>query len=212
MKKIHTKGITYLQTLEGTDKWYWGTDFIHGDLYEAEELFKNRGEIKGNTLLFVSYPSGKITEPIKAQKGQYFGKPIYYENHIIIFLVDFCNGLMRLEKYDEALCETSTIVSIPLSEVTDCYNLMPNLYPLMLTRHGSEDIFEIIYPFRAKFPIGSNESFYFKKGEQLYFSAWVEDEEYREEIIVRDMISGEIIKRIDGSLMAMPDGQIWLLN
>ena len=41
MKSINTKGITYLEKLEGATKWYWGTDYIHGDLYEAEELFNN---------------------------------------------------------------------------------------------------------------------------------------------------------------------------
>ena len=39
MKQIETQGITYLEPLKGSQHWYWGTDYISGDLYEAEELF-----------------------------------------------------------------------------------------------------------------------------------------------------------------------------
>ena len=41
IKKIHTGGITYIQPLTGTDEWYWGTDYTSGDLYEAEELYRD---------------------------------------------------------------------------------------------------------------------------------------------------------------------------
>ena len=40
-KKVDTQGITYLELLSGSREWYWGTDYIHGDLYEAEELFRD---------------------------------------------------------------------------------------------------------------------------------------------------------------------------
>ena len=39
-KKIDTQGITFLEVLDGSDEWYFGTDYFHGDLYEAEEIFK----------------------------------------------------------------------------------------------------------------------------------------------------------------------------
>lgn len=212
MKPINTKGITYLEKLEGTTKWYWGTDYIHGDLYEAEELFNNNHKIKSNTLLFVSYPDGKVIEPIKAQDGQYFGRPIYYNNNIIILIVDFNKQLIKLEQYDDITSEIVNIVSIPLSEVKDCYNLMLNTYPLMLTREGNENVFEIIYPNKIQFPIGNGESFYFRKDDHLYFSVWVEDEQYREELIIRDINTGDIIEKKAGAITVMPDGQVWLLS
>ena len=212
MKPINTKGITYLEKLEGTTKWYWGTDYIHGDLYEAEELFNNNHKIKSNTLLFVSYPDGKVIEPIKAQDGQYFGRPIYYNNNIIILIVDFNKQLIKLEQYDDIASEIVNIVSIPLSEVKDCYNLMLNTYPLMLTREGNENVFEIIYPNKIQFPIGNGESFYFRKDDHLYFSVWVEDEQYREEVIIRDINTGDIIEKKAGAITVMPDGQVWLLS
>lgn len=198
--------------MEGTTKWYWGTDYIHGDLYEAEELFNNNHKIKSNTLLFVSYPDGKVIEPIKAQDGQYFGRPIYYNNIIIILIVDFNKQLIKLEQYDDITSEIVNIVSIPLSEVKDCYNLMLNTYPLMLTREGNENVFEIIYPNKIQFPIGNGESFYFRKDDHLYFSVWVEDEQYREEVIIRDINTGDIIEKKAGAITVMPDGQVWLLS
>jgi len=201
-----------LEKLEGTTKWYWGTDYIHGDLYEAEELFNNNHKIKSNTLLFVSYPDGKVIEPIKAQDGQYFGRPIYYNNNIIILIVDFNKQLIKLEQYDDITSEIVNIVSIPLSEVKDCYNLMLNTYPLMLTREGNENVFEIIYPNKIQFPIGNGESFYFRKDDHLYFSVWVEDEQYREEVIIRDINTGDIIEKKAGAITVMPDGQVWLLS
>ncbi len=201
-----------MEKLEGTTKWYWGTDYIHGDLYEAEELFNNNHKIKSNTLLFVSYPDGKVIEPIKAQDGQYFGRPIYYNNNIIILIVDFNKQLIKLEQYDDITSEIVNIVSIPLSEVKDCYNLMLNTYPLMLTREGNENVFEIIYPNKIQFPIGNGESFYFRKDDHLYFSVWVEDEQYREEVIIRDINTGDIIEKKAGAITVMPDGQVWLLS
>lgn len=212
LKLINTQGITYLEKLEGTTQWYWGTDYIHGDLYEAEELFNNSHKIKSNTLLFVSYPDGKVIEPIKAQDGQYFGRPIYNNNKIIILLVDFNKQLIKLEQYNEITSEIVNIVSIPLSEVKNCYNLMIKISPLMLTREGDENIFEIIYPNKMQFQIGYNESFCFRKDDHLYFSAWFEDEEYREEVVIRDINTGDIIEKKAGAITVMPDGQVWLLT
>ena len=41
MKTIKTDGITYIDLVpHGTDEWYYGISYEHGDLYEAEEVFK----------------------------------------------------------------------------------------------------------------------------------------------------------------------------
>ena len=175
-------------------------------------MFNNNHAIRSNTLLFVSYPNGKVIEPIKSQNGQYFGRPIYYDNHIIILLVDFNNQLIKLEKYNEITSVIENITSIPLSEIKDCYNLLLHTSPLMLTRQGNEGYFEIIYPNKSRFPIGNNETFCFRKNDKLYFSAWFEDDEYREEVIIRDINTGQILEKKPGSITVMPDGQTWLLS
>ena len=148
----------------------------------------------------------------KPHDGQYFGRPIYYNNHIIILLVDFNNQLIKLEKYNESTSEIVNIVSIPLSEVKDCYNLMISLSPLMVTRQGHEKSFEIIYPSKIQFQIESKESFCFRKDDNLYFSTWYEDENYREEVIIRDIHTGKIIDKKPGAITIMPDGQVWVLS
>ena len=47
-------------------------------------------------------------------------------------------------------------------------------------------------------------------GDRLYFSAWFEDPDYREEVVVRSFATGAVAERIPGALMEMPDGQRWI--
>lgn len=54
-------------------------------------------------------------------------------------------------------------------------------------------------------------SFSFLDGDKMYTEIWYEDPDYREETLVRDLATGEILERIPGSLHVMPDGQKWLL-
>ena len=42
-------------------------------------------------------------------------------------------------------------------------------------------------------------------------SEWYEDPDYREELLVRDYDTGELLERIPGSFRRMPNGQRWLL-
>ena len=49
MKIIDIRGIPNMEPVRGgTDEWYWATDYIHGDLYEAEELFRDGHPVKSN--------------------------------------------------------------------------------------------------------------------------------------------------------------------
>lgn len=213
MKRIETQGIAYIEPLDGNRReWYWGTDYASGDLYEAEELFRDGHPVNQNKLIFVHYPDGRAVQPIPAKQGQYFGRPTFYQGRIAILLVDFPAGQIRILQYDDALGQVSTLVEIPLSAVKDCYNLMLETSPLMLARHGMEDSFQLIWPERVSFPIGERETFLFREGQKLYFSSWREEPEYQEEILVRSMSTGEIIERILGTLMFMPDGQKWILT
>ena len=82
----------------------------------------------------------------------------------------------------------------------------------MLARHGMEDSFQLIWPERVSFPVGERESFLFREGGRLYFSTWQDEPEYHEEVLVRSMDTGELIERISGALMFMPDGQRWILT
>ena len=211
IKQIGTQGITNITPLDGSCEWYWGTDYTGGDMYEAEELFKQGHPVDRNRLVLIHYPDGKLIQAV-AEKGQYFGCPIFYNNKIITLMADFINEAIKIMQLDALSGQSTLIAAIPLSDVEDCYNLMLKASPLMLTRQGNDNKFQVLWPERAEFDIGNTESFCFKNGEYLYFSAWYEDPDYREEAIVRKSGTGEIIDRIPGSMWAMPDGQMWVLT
>ena len=88
IKRINTGGISYLAPLTGSREWYWGTDYTSGDLYEAEELFRDGHRIRQNRLIFVHYPDGRVVEPVQAREGQYFGRPAW-DGGVVILLADF---------------------------------------------------------------------------------------------------------------------------
>ena len=207
IKKIHTGGIVYIQPLDGTDEWYWGTDYISGDLYEAEELFRDGHRIDRNRLIFVHYPDGLVVEPVTAQEGQYFGLPAYEDGQILILLADFAAGEIRVLSYKE---EVETVQVLPLSEIEDCYNLMLHGSPVCLTRQTA-DRFQMIWPDRADFAIAPQETFCWRDGDRLYFSRWYEDPDYREETVVRQMPDGSVLEQYPGSPAIMPGGRKWVL-
>lgn len=211
MKKISTHGITNLVPLEGSTEWYFGIDYASGDLYEAEELFKQGHPINCNKLEFVHYPDGAVTS-MPSQEGQYWGLPIYYDNHILTLLVDFSAGEIKITQFNEDMKEAKLLTMLPLSDVEDCYNLLLRSEPPMLTRQASDNKFQILWPERVEFITEPTESFYFRIENKLYFSAWYEDPNYRDEVIIREVDTGKIIERFAGTLMTMPDGQVWILS
>lgn len=211
MKEIKTNGIYYLEPLSGTREWYWGSDYTHGDLYEAEKLFYMNHPVKSNRLIFVHYPDGNMVEPVEAKEGCYFGSPIFYNGKIKFIRVNFPKGIIEILQYEDAKNKVSRVALIPLSEVADCYNLLLHIKPLMLTRQPGDHMFQIIWPEKVAFEVGATESFCGRVDDKLYFSAWYEDPDYREEIIIRKFPSGQIIERISGSVMDMPDNQFWKL-
>lgn len=144
--------------------------------------------------MFVHYPEGEVIEPVLAEPGQYFEKPIYDNGRFIMLLVDFPLAKINIIAYKPETKKISSLVTLPLAVAENCRNLALRLSPLMLVRQ-SDDKFQILWPENKSFPIGSTEGFYFRKEEKLYFSAWYEDPDYRVEIIIRDFDTGEVIKR-----------------
>lgn len=212
MKIIETNGITYLESLGASENWYWGTDYIMGDLYEAEEVYNAGTDFKPNRLIFVHYPDGEIFEPIRAEKNQYLGLPAYIEGVIYILLVDFDKKLIRLFQCSSDLNDIYVKAEIPLDEVKDCYNLNINGSPVMVTRQGAENLFQVIWPEKVNFAIGERESFINRVGDSLYFSEWYEDEEYREEVNIREFATGNLIEKMDGTFFSLKNNVNWILK
>lgn len=215
MKTIETNGITYLELIPyGTDEWYYGISYEHGDLYEAEEVFKDGHEIEGRNLILIHYPDGEVYRPVQKTQGVYPAEPVYYGGSIYILNVDFPKDLIQILKFDCDSRGIAVIEELSLSSIKNCYNLQLNTAPLTLTRQcvGTNE-FEIIWPEKMQLDLGDHDSFYLRDGDKLYFSRWYEegdDADYRywEETIVRNL-EGKIIEVYPGDIRKMPNGEMW---
>ena len=99
MKTIQTNGITNINELPGSGGWYWGIDCTGGDLYEAQELYRDGHEICRSRLLFLHSPDGQTAEPVRAERGQYFGVPVMYREQIFLLLADFPAEKIRIFRW-----------------------------------------------------------------------------------------------------------------
>ena len=162
MKEIDTYGIHWIEPLEGSGEWFWGTDYSSGDLYEAENLFKKGYSVEPNRLVFVHYPEGEVIEPVLAEPGQYFEKPIYDNGRFIMLLVDFPLAKINIIAYKPETKKISSLVTLPLAVAENCRNLALRLSPLMLVRQ-SDDKFQILWPGTKVFRLDLQRAFIFEK-------------------------------------------------
>ena len=117
---------------------------------------------------------GTVYEPVRTESGQYLGRPVYHSGQVILLLVDFPKGEIRILIFRETDGTTEPLAVLPLSAVEDCYNLMLEASPLMLTRSAHDNQFQIIWPERRDFAIEDHEFFEFLEGNRLYTSVWYE--------------------------------------
>lgn len=207
--RIDTHGIGYLETMEGTD-WRWGMDYTNGDLYEAEELYRDGHPIRQTHLVFLRCPEPRAYEPVTAREGQYFGRPCCDGGRVYVLLVDFSRREILIYRCAADMLSAEVHACVPLDAVPDCYNLMLHAHPLTLTRQGCQE-FQVVWPEQSAFALDLTETLDCRDGGELIFSKWYEDPDYREEAVVRRYPTGEVLERVDGTLTTMPDGQKWLL-
>ena len=213
MKTIDIQGMTNMELVrEGTDEWYWATDYIHGDLYEAEELFRSGHPVRSNRLYLIHYPDGTVYEPLPPVDGQYLGTPVYDGSSVVLLVVSFNESAIRILRFLHQQGEVQEIAQLPLSAVKDCYNLILHTSPLSLTRQPNDGVFEIIWPEQVCFTINDRETLNFREGDKLYFNIWYEDPNYREETLVRSVQDGAILERLPGDIRIMPNGERWLIK
>lgn len=211
MKTIDLHGITNMEPVRGgTAEWYWSTDYIHGDLYEAEELFHMGHPVQSNRLYLIHEPDGTVYEPVPAVVGQYLGDPVYDNGAVALLAVNFPEGVIRILRFRAG--ETQVVEQLPLSAVKNCYNLMLHTSPLSLTRQPGDNTVEIVWPEQVRFAIEERETLNFREGDKLYFTVWHEDPDYREETVVRSVKDGTILNRFSGDIRIMPNGEKWLVK
>ena len=216
IKTIETDGITYIEPVPGAaNEWYYGLDYEHGDLYEAEEIFNDGHVVKGRKLCLVHYPDGEVFFPVPKTEGHYSEKPVFLDDGIYIIDVDFQNGTIRIIRFDCNDHRVSIYAELPLSTVKDCYNLQLHTSPLTLSRQCGNEL-EIVWPEKVSLSMGDHDSFFLRDGGKLFFNRWFEEGEgadykYWEETIVRDL-NGNVIEILPGDILQMPDGEIWHLK
>lgn len=211
IRKIPTDGIAYLRKLEGSDLFY-GIDHCGDDLYEAKELFEMDHRLDHNRLIFVTYPEGIVYEPLTAEKGGYFGDPVFDEGLIFILKVDFNKRKLIIYRSDLKFKEIMVHVQLDMEEDEDCYNLRLVRYPVTLIKTSKDNLFRILWPLKTEFEIDPHESFDHRIDEYLIFSMWFEDPDYREEAIIRRYPDGEKLWNHKGSIFTTDDGQEWLVG
>ena len=97
MRTIDIRGITNIELVRGgTSEWYWATDYVHGDLYEAEELFRQKNSVQSNRLYLIHYPDGMVYEPVLPVDGQYLGYPVFDGESVVLLVVNFTESAIRL--------------------------------------------------------------------------------------------------------------------
>lgn len=169
MKTIDIYGMTNMELVrEGTDEWYWATDFIHGDLYEAEGLLRQEHSVQSNRLCLIRYPDGMVYEPLPPVEGQYLGTPVYDGNSVVILVASFTESAIRILRFLHQQEEVQEIAQLPLSAVKDCYNLILHTSPLSLTRQTNDGTFEIVWPEQVCFAINDKETLNFRDGDKLH--------------------------------------------
>ena len=79
MKALDIHGMTNMELVRGeTDEWYWATDYIHGDLYEAEELFRQGHPVRSNRLYLIHYPDGTVYEAVSSTNRSHFDSDLCF--------------------------------------------------------------------------------------------------------------------------------------
>lgn len=213
MDIIKIEGIpeAYPELVDGTMDWYFCQEGknLFCDLYDAEEIVKSGENFSGMICHLIHYPEGTVHSPFKLKENVYIQKPIWDNGKLYFLSVDFHKRKIQIYIYFPDSRKIEMIKELPLGAVKDCYNLMLKVSPLMLYRGANDGIYEIVWPENKKIEIGQREGLLFRDGDDLYFYEWYEDPEYHENVIIRDLNTGEIKEKYSGYLLKLPKGVYW---
>ena len=105
------------------------------------------------------------------------------------------------------------ITEMPFSKVEDMINLRLEVSPFVLVKYDIQNYtIDFLWPKEKRIQFEENEFLNFQNDGKIYTSKWIEDPHYREEIIIRDAETGEILERMPGYLRRMPDGSVWVMT
>lgn len=211
MKEFHGFESMYMEPVKDSAEWYWCDDSGVVDLYDAEQMARSGGVFPGMRGCLIHFPDGRVYEPFPERENVYVERPVWNRGRLYFLKADWNSREISLFVWNGE--EPEPLASIPCSDVKDCYNLQLISSPVTLVRSdGLEDELELIWPERRRMRLEENESVQFRDEMRLYMFRWQEDPEYHEEVLIRDVDSGEILARFPGSVARMPDGSIWKMT
>lgn len=203
---------TYPEKVEGTDSWYYAQLTPCSEAYEVP-CFK--GEYPGTRLYFFEYPSGNVFEPIEQEKNVFLERPVYEykDNSFGIIRYDFNKEVIQVFIFKPDCSSVEIITEMPFSKVGDMINLRLEVSPFVLVKYDIQNYtIDFLWPKEKRIQFEENEFLNFQNDGKIYTSKWIEDPHYREEIIIRDAETGEILERMPGYLRRMPDGSVWVMT
>lgn len=202
----------YPERIDGTDSWYYAQWTPCSEAYEVPD-FKNK--YPGTKLYIFEYPSGKVFEPIEQEKNVFLESPVYEHSDCSFGIIryDFNKKVIQVLIFKPECFSVKVITEIPFSQDEDMVNIRLVTSPFALVKHDVQsDTIDFIWPKEMHIQFEKNEALQFQDEGKLYTSKWIEDPDYREEIIIRCSSSGEILERSPGFLRRMPDGVIWKMT
>ena len=215
MNTVEIKGLTgcFPERIEGTDKWYCAQECREAfcDLYEAEEIAASGREFCGMNCHLIEFPGGRVYSPFDTEQNIYVSAPVYHQGTFYFLRTDFSRRIAGIYSYAPSDSQPSLIDEIRLDDIEDCYNLRLTVWPVTLTRDDNTGTLQIIWPERTDIELDENETLMFRDGGRLYMSQWSEEPYYHENLIVRDIATGEITEKSEGCLYRMPEGVYWRL-
>lgn len=201
----------YPEKIDGTNEWFYGKSPSWED---ADEIEDYKGEFTGTRLLLFNV-DGTIIEPFTLTKNVFIENPVYSNerNSFGLLRYDFNNRVIQMYEYFIKEKKLDLITELPFEEGGDFVNLRIEKEPFMLVKSNvNDDSVEFIYPVKTTYKLESNETLFCIDGDTFITSKWIEDPDYREEIITRKMSDGSIIRREKGYIDEMPNGYIWKMT
>ena len=201
----------YPERVSGSSLWFYSQVT---PCSEAGEVPDFEGKYEG-TRLYLFHLDGRVFEPFKQERNVFLERPVYYPEKecFAIIRYDFKNEVVEGYSYSPLKEELILLCSFPMSELGDLINIRFVKEKFTLVKHEiHEDAVEILWPHKRRYQFLPNESLDTICEDKLITSRWIEDPDYREEVIFRDRESGEILNRSKGYLVEMPDGDYWLMT
>ncbi|MBR0136876.1 MAG: hypothetical protein IJM15_00485, partial [Erysipelotrichaceae bacterium] len=178
------------------------------DLYDGQQLFSSGNRLEGSRLFLIHYPDGRIIQPIEKKDNVLLTLPIIIDDLFVFLKADFNDSTVSICSFSLITEKLRIIETFGFEQIGSFYNLLLRGTPLLLYRQQN-NTFRAFWPVQSEFETEPSESLNFRDGDLLYFTSWVEDPEYREFTVVRDIHAGNIIEKMDGDIRIMPNGEKW---